>query len=169
MSPWPLHGSRSPRMCSASMSGNTGSCFQGEVIPVSGKCGPGRALHSLPDSGFSSLRYSSRFLTAPSRMAFSSQPTIDGNGASTTPLSAITTYVVPGARTTRRVASRSLRLARFRATALPTFFPATNPTSVGDVSLGVWITVIPPLWLLEPVRYTFENPDPDASERYTER
>ncbi len=76
------------------------------------------------------------------------------------------TYEVPGAREILRAASRSLRFARFRDTALPTFFPATKPTSGIAVCPIAWITVTPPLRLREPVRYTVANRDPETRERY---
>ena len=112
-------------------------------------------------------RYSlTSIAVAPSSTEYSIHSTSVPNGAPRTSRVATNTYAVPGTRSILRAASRSLRLERFRATALPTFFPATNPTSGSMRSPGAWNTTTPPLRRLDPVRYMDPNLDPGRRETY---
>jgi hypothetical protein len=77
----------------------------------------------------------------------------------------MTTYAVSGRSSTRIIASRRRRFARFRRTALPTRRDATIPTWGGPVSAGVRITVIPPERPASPVRRTAANRAAGRSER----
>ena len=83
-----------------------------------------------------------------------SQPTRPSKDTSITSGDATTTYAREGRRGISEIAARKRRLARFRATAEPTFLAATTPTSGTGDDDGASTTTMPPIRVRRPVRYT---------------
>jgi hypothetical protein len=92
--------------------------------------------------------------------------TSSSNATSVTSGEAMKMYALDGSRRSRAAASRIRRLARLRCTALPTFFPATTPTSGLAVAPAPVMATMPWWRRRRPVRYSSEKRDPGRRATY---